>query len=140
MPSTSAATTRPPCRSARRLAGRAGAGGLSAYLSLHWIAGHVIFSICAPIPIVESFVRPERRTTPWLGWFGTLVTAVAFIGAAPFVVQRHLETEDFVPSTGQLAGAGAVVLGRLVPGPSAGHRGRGAADLGRGRVRHRAAG
>ncbi|MFI6500627.1 hypothetical protein [Nonomuraea typhae] len=84
--------------------------GLGAYLSLHWIAGHVIFSICAPIAIVESFVRPERRTTPWLGWFGTLVTAAAFAGAALFVVQWHLETEDFVPSTGQLAGAGAVVL------------------------------
>ncbi|MFD9940792.1 hypothetical protein ACFWYW_35950 [Nonomuraea sp. NPDC059023] len=100
--------------------------GIGAYLSLHWVAGHVVFSICAPIAIVESFMRPERRTTPWLGWPGTVVTAVAFAGAAWFVVRWHLETENFVPSTGQLAGAGAVVLAlvavafavRTRPGPA----------------------
>ncbi|MFI6296295.1 hypothetical protein ACIBEJ_32195 [Nonomuraea sp. NPDC050790] len=84
--------------------------GIGAYLSLHWVAGHVVFSICAPIAIMESFLKPERRTTPWLGWPGLVVTALAFAGAAWFVVTWHLKTENFVPSTAQLAGAGAVVV------------------------------
>ncbi|MFI9556955.1 hypothetical protein [Nonomuraea endophytica] len=37
--------------------------GIGAYL-------HVVFSVCAPTAVVESFMRPERRTTPWLGWLG----------------------------------------------------------------------
>ncbi|WP_146607755.1 hypothetical protein [Spongiactinospora gelatinilytica] len=95
--------------------------GLGGYLSLGWVAGHVIFSVCAPIAIVETFV-PDRRATPWLGLPGLAVAVVAFGLAAAFVVKWHLDTEGFVPTAAQLTGAGAVVVALIVTAFATGRR------------------
>lgn len=87
--------------------------GISAYLALIWVTGHVIFSISAPIAVVEAFV-PARGTTPWLGRFGLVVTGLLFAAAAAFVIQWHLQTERFVPSPAQLTGAAIVVVALTV--------------------------
>ncbi|MBB4933194.1 hypothetical protein F4561_004014 [Lipingzhangella halophila] len=84
--------------------------GISAYLTLTWIAGHVIWSVSVPIAIVESFAPDHRRTQPWLGRLGLAIAVLLFLAGAAFVVQWHLRTEGFVPAVPQLAGAAAVVV------------------------------
>ena len=83
--------------------------GLSAAAGFGFIVGHVVFSICAPLVVVES-IHPTLRSRPWLSPVGLGIAAVAYLGASALVVQWHLSTEAFVPSTGQLVGAAAVVL------------------------------
>jgi hypothetical protein len=87
--------------------------GLSVNPALAFTTGHMILSIAVPIAIVETFV-PRQRTTPWLGRLGLGTTVVAFGLAAWAVLSWHLETEDFVPTAGQLAGAAAVVVALVV--------------------------
>lgn len=77
--------------------------GFSPELAVMFTTGHMIFSMAAPIAVAEALV-PRRRITPWLRWPGLAVTATAFLLAAYVVVWWHLDTEDFVPSGGQLAG------------------------------------
>jgi hypothetical protein len=87
--------------------------GLSVNLVLMFTVGHLIWSIAAPIAIVEALV-PGRRTTPWLGWPGLSIVAAGFGLAAWFVLWWHLDTEEFLPTGWQLAGAAAVVVALTV--------------------------
>jgi hypothetical protein len=104
--------------------------GFNPNMALVFAAGHAIWSVAAPIALVETLV-PARRTTPWLRPPGLVVTAVLFVLAAAAVLAWHLGTETFRPSVGQVAGAapGAVVLGsaaflvgRRPAGPGVGGR------------------
>jgi hypothetical protein len=52
--------------------------GSSAHWAMTFVGGHAVWSIAAPIAIVETLV-PDRRTTPWLGRAGLVVTAVVFM-------------------------------------------------------------
>ena len=85
--------------------------GFNPNLALAFSVGHMVWSVAAPIAVVEALTR--RTTTPWLGRFGLAVTGAAFLSAAAVVVWWHQDTEHFLPSAGQLAGA-AVVAGALV--------------------------
>jgi hypothetical protein len=87
--------------------------GISFGPALSFATGHMIWSIGAPIAVVEALV-PTRRTTPWLGKLATSIVVVGFVLAAWFVVVWHLETEAFLPSVGQLIGAAMVVIGLVV--------------------------
>jgi hypothetical protein len=97
--------------------------GFSAAASFGFVLGHLVFSISAPIAVVES-IHPSVRRRPWLTPAGTVVAAVAYLAASAFVVQWHLDTEGFVPGLGQLVGAAAVVLALLVLGAGLGRRPR----------------
>ena len=97
--------------------------GLSAAAALGFVVGHLVFSISAPLVLVES-LGPSIRTRPWLGPVGLGVTAVAYLTASAFVVQWHLGTEEFRPATGQLVGAGVVVLALTCLGVGLGRRRR----------------
>ena len=77
--------------------------------ALGFVVGHLVFSICAPIAVVES-IHPSVRDRTWLGPVGLVITAVCYLVASAFVLQWTLSTEDFVPSVGQFVGAGAVVV------------------------------
>lgn len=94
--------------------------GVSVSNALIFIGGHVLYTICGPIALVEA-ARPDRATQPWLGRVGLTVTAIAYAAACVVVLRWHLATEDFRASAGQLTGtallvaalvAGAVLLGR----------------------------
>ena len=57
------------------------AAGFSAHMALNSIVGHVIWSISAPIAVMETLV-PRRSTTPWLGAAGLTITAVLYVFAS----------------------------------------------------------
>jgi hypothetical protein len=82
--------------------------GTSAYLVVNFTAGHVIWSVCAPIAVIESLV-PRRGTTPWLGRTGLTVTAVLYVLASGLILYDHVDTQHFIASVPQLAGTAAVV-------------------------------
>jgi len=85
--------------------------GFNPNLALAFSVGHMVWSVGAPIAVVEALTR--RTTTPWLGRFGLALTTVAFLLGAGFVVWWHQDTEHYLPSGWQLAGA-AVVAGALI--------------------------
>jgi hypothetical protein len=99
--------------------------GLSAYLAQTFVVGHVIYSLCAPIAIVEA-LRPADAHEPWLGRRGLVVVAVLYLAVAAVVLGDHLANEPSHASAGQVVGAlvvaaglvaGGVVLGRRAPRP-----------------------
>lgn len=83
--------------------------GISANFALNFVIGHVIWSICAPIAIVEAFV-PHQRTTPWLGNAGLIITIMLYGLVSALIFQFQITLEDFLPSTAQLVAAFAVVI------------------------------
>lgn len=97
--------------------------GFSAAASLGFVVGHLVFSISAPIVVVES-IHPSIRHRPWLSPAGTVVAAVAYLAASAFVVQWHLRTEEFLPGVNQLVGAAVVVLALIALGAWLGRRPR----------------
>lgn len=101
--------------------------GIGAYNTLAFTAGHAVWSISVPIALIETLV-PNRRTTPWLGNVGLIVTGLVFLLGSALIFQDHLSTERFLPSVPQLISTAAVVvtligmafaIGRQ-PGPAAG--------------------
>lgn len=83
--------------------------GVSANYAQVFVMGHVIWSIGAPIALVEAFV-PHRQTTPWLGKRGLRLTAFLYLFICVIFLWGHIEDEDFLPSISQLIGAAAVVV------------------------------
>lgn len=83
--------------------------GFSVYMALTFVLWHTIWSISAPIAIVESLV-PRRAGTPWLGNVGLTVTAILYLLAAGVIFFDHVNTEQFVAPTPQLIGAAVVML------------------------------
>ncbi len=103
--------------------------GLSAVNLVGFVGGHVMLSICGPIALVEAW-RPDRATTPWLRLRGLVVVAVAYAVASVLVLYWHLQTEHWHAATGQLIGAGVVVLALVAGAIVLGRRPR-AAGVGR---------
>jgi hypothetical protein len=62
--------------------------GLSAYLAETFVVGHVIYSFCAPIAIVEA-LRPAEAHQPWLRWPGLMVVVVLYLVVAAVVLGDH---------------------------------------------------
>ena len=94
--------------------------GISAHLAQLFVAGHVIYSICAPIALVEAF-GGRHRHGPWLGPVGLGVTTILYLAASALVLGDHLSTESSHASAAQIGAsllvacgltAGAFVLGR----------------------------
>lgn len=86
--------------------------GISGTTALAFILGHVVWSISAPIAIVETFV-PRRRTVPWLGRAGLAVTGVLYALASAIIFRGTAEEDLFLPSMPQMIGA-AVVVAALI--------------------------
>ncbi len=86
--------------------------GLSAYNALNFLGGHVIYSICAPIALVEAF-RPAQQREPWLSVRMLVVVALFWLGASALVLSDSLLNEISHASPYQVAGS-AVVVGLLI--------------------------
>lgn len=83
--------------------------GISAHMAQLFVVGHVIFSICAPIALIEA-LRPNHQHQPWLGKVGLAVTAVSYVGASTFILGYHLTTESSHASATQVVMSLLVVI------------------------------
>jgi hypothetical protein len=86
--------------------------GLDAWLTIIVVAMHAVWSTFIPIVIVETLV-PQRRTTPWLGPVGTVVTAVIFVVGSAWLCRTVYTETNFFASPAQLIGTAAVVAGLI---------------------------
>lgn len=83
--------------------------GVSAFMVLQFLGGHVLGSIAAPIALTEALF-PARRTRPWLGPVGLAVVALLWLVAAVFVLLDTLANETFTASPVQLVTTTIIVL------------------------------
>ena len=86
--------------------------GVSAFNAINFVGGHVIFSICAPIALVEA-ARPRAAAQSWLARPALAIAAVAYLAASALVLQLHLTTEDSHASLTQVV-VSVVLIGGLV--------------------------
>ena len=89
--------------------------GVSAVNLANFVGGHVIFTLCGPIALIEA-VRPRSATRPWLGWRGLVLTAAGYAAAAVMVLTFHLRTEESHASPGQVIGTLVIVLALVAGG------------------------
>ncbi|PRY59731.1 DUF998 domain-containing protein [Glycomyces artemisiae] len=87
--------------------------GMNVGLTVTILALHTVWSICVPIAVVEAFV-PDRRTEPWLGVPGLVVTALVYLGGVNLVFWGTLAEEDFMASPLQFASIGVVIAALIV--------------------------
>ncbi len=87
--------------------------GISCLVALNFVLGHVIWSISAPIAIIETFVR-SRRTMPWLGNLGLAIISLLYILASSIICWGTAVEDQFLPSAPQIAGAAIVVVALIV--------------------------
>ncbi len=93
--------------------------GMSVFLVVTFVGGHVVNSIGAPIAVVEGLAGVGGRQ-PWLGRWTLLLVVVLYVGASALVLGDHLVNESDHASAGQLVGSGVavvlLVLAALAPG------------------------
>lgn len=95
--------------------------GLSLYLVLLFVGGHVILSIGSPVALVES-LTPRRRSQPWLGPVALTVVVLLYAAACLLVAQDAYATGEATATAAQLAGSAAVAAGLVLAGFAVGRR------------------
>lgn len=95
--------------------------GLSLYLALSFVGGHVILSIGSPIVLVES-LTPGRRRDPWLGPVVVVVVSALYAAACVLVLKDSYDTEEATATWGQLLGSALVASGLVVAAFAVGRR------------------
>ena len=95
--------------------------GLSVYLALSFVGGHVILSIGSPIALVET-LTPARRRAPWLGPVGLAVVALLYPGASALVLDDSYETGEATATPAQLVGSAVVAVALVVAAYVVGRR------------------
>jgi hypothetical protein len=63
--------------------------GMASVYTITVLTLHTVWSICAPIALVELMFI-ERRTEPWLGKIGLGVAALGYAGGVVLLLVRHL--------------------------------------------------
>lgn len=89
--------------------------GLSAYNILNFIGGHMIYSIGAPIAIIEA-LHPPTGHRPWLRPRALILIGGLYLAASALVLDDTLNTESARLSGGQLIGSIALVTVLLLAG------------------------
>ena len=87
--------------------------GLSAFMAQAFVVGHVVFSFCAPIALVEA-MRPATARTPWLGIGGLAAHAALYLAVAAAVLTDHLATETSHATVAQVVGTLVVAVAFVV--------------------------
>ncbi len=95
--------------------------GLSVDAGLNFVLGHVIWSFCIPIALVENMC-PELSHQPWLRRTGLIITTLLYLAAAWLILDEHLWTEQDHASTAQVIGSLAVAAMLVVVAFTAGRR------------------
>ena len=83
--------------------------GLSVFLLVTFVGGHVVNSMCAPIAVVEGLAG-TRGQQPWLSRWTIPLVVLLYAGASALVLGDHLRNETDHASAGQLAGTAVAVL------------------------------
>ena len=86
--------------------------GMGTWWTLFVLTLHTVWSISAPIAIIESLV-PARATMPWLGWPGLVVSTILFVLGSVLIFLGTYHQEHFMATTPQLLGvvvAAAVLI------------------------------
>ncbi|MBD8058227.1 hypothetical protein IC607_04490 [Cellulomonas sp. JH27-2] len=87
--------------------------GVSGAFALNFLVGHAVWSIGAPVALVEAFDRsPARR--PWLGVPGIAVLSVLWVLASVVVWRDIRDAGSDQASVGQLVGAVALAAALVV--------------------------
>jgi hypothetical protein len=95
--------------------------GLSVYLLLLFVGGHVVLSIGSPVALVET-LAPRRRREPWLGPVAIVVVALLYLAASALVLQDSHATGNADATWGQLAASALAAGGLLVAAFRVGRR------------------
>lgn len=90
--------------------------GISASNALNFVGGHVVFSICTPIALIEG-TAPRRAVEPWLGRVGLALAALIYLGASGLVLIMSQRTEDSHASVTQVVVSLGVVVALVVAAP-----------------------
>ncbi|MFC3255820.1 hypothetical protein ACFOLF_31295 [Paenibacillus sepulcri] len=83
--------------------------GISAYNTLAFVMGHVIWSIAVPVALVEM-MTPARMTVPWLGKAGLIITGGLYLMGCAIVFSFIYADEKFLASPMQLMCAASAAL------------------------------
>lgn len=97
--------------------------GISAFNALNFVGGHAVFSIAAPIGLIEA-VRPATARQPWLTRRGLAIAAAVYAAGSSVVLSEHLKTESDHASTAQVVGAVVVIIGLVAAAFGVGCRAR----------------
>lgn len=89
--------------------------GVSAVNLLNFVGGHVIFSFCAPIALIEA-VRPATASRPWLGKLGLGLLSLLWVPVAVMLVIGQLTTETSHASSTQLIVSSLVIAALIAAG------------------------
>jgi hypothetical protein len=95
--------------------------GLSLYLALSFVGGHVILSIGSPIALVETLAR-TRRHERWLGPVVVWVIIALYAAACALVLKDAYDTGEASATAGELLGSSLTVVGLVVAAFVVGHR------------------
>jgi len=87
--------------------------GLSLYLALSFVGGHVILSIGSPIALVES-LTPRRRHERWLGPVVLRMVVLLYVAASALVLKDAYDTGEASATWGQLMGSSLAAVGLVV--------------------------
>ncbi|MBJ7291481.1 hypothetical protein [Williamsia sp.] len=89
---------------------------------------HVLWSVAAPIALIES-AQPQRRATPWLGNRAMAGVGVLFVvGAAVTYASNHRLYGHFIASPTQLATSAVIVIALVAVGLTLPRRSSSTAD------------
>jgi len=83
--------------------------GFTAANAVAFVIGHAVWSIGAPIAVVELWT-PARARAPWLGRVGFAVTVLCYLGGCALVFVDMYRSEEFLATPAQLAGAAVAAL------------------------------
>lgn len=84
--------------------------GIGAWWTLFMLNLHAVWSIGTPIALIEAAV-PGRKTTPWLGRTGLIVTSLLFVVGSVAITMMTLRKDPFTASRLQFISAAVVVVG-----------------------------
>jgi hypothetical protein len=82
--------------------------GTSVQLLQEVVSLHTVWSICVPIALIEAFDRGRQK--PWLGRVGLTAVSVVFVTGSAFLAFAQIESDDFVATVGQFAGANVAIV------------------------------
>lgn len=86
--------------------------GLAVYPLVTWVLGHVLFSIGAPLAMLDA-LAPRHRGRPLLGRPGVAVVAALFVVAAA-LIHHDLRSPETLPTAAQAAGVVVAVTVLIV--------------------------